>query len=156
MRKRPLGITLVSLLTFVAVAQYVVLFVLMFINSVAVFAYLHALSPGGSGPEKIHLAMGRFQAAYYAAMAPLTGLIGYGLWNLWNWTRLVILVMTGISLVGGLLTIPQLTHSGGAGAWALWAVRIILCVLWGWYLMSGRVRDAFHSPAAAQRQTQAA
>jgi hypothetical protein len=64
--------------------------------------------------------------------------------------------MTGISLVGGLLTIPQLAHGGAAGAWALWAVRIILCVLWGWYLMSGRVRDAFHPPAAAQRQTQAA
>lgn len=156
MRNRPLGITIASLLTFVATAQYVVLFALMFINSAAVFAYLHALSPGGSGPEKIHLAMGRFEAPYYAAMALLTGVIGYGFWKLWNWTRVVILVMTGISLAGVLLTIPSLAHSGSAGAWALWAVRIVLCVLWGWYLMRRRVREAFHRPAPAQHQAQAA
>jgi hypothetical protein len=156
MRNRPLGITLASILTFIAMTQYVVLFALMLINSSTVFTYLHTLSPGGSGPEKIHLAMGRFEAAYYAAMALLTALIGCGLWKLWNWIRLVILVMTGVSLVGALPTIPLLAHSGSAGAWALWAVRIVLCVLWGWYLMRSSVREAFHRPVAAPRQTQAA
>ncbi len=156
MRKRPLGITIASILSFIATAQYVVLFALTLINSAAVFAYLHALSPGGSGPEKIHLAMGRFEAPYYAAMALLTGLLGYGFWKLWNWTRLVVLVMVGISLAGALLTVPQLAHGGSASAWALWAVRIVLCVLWGWYLTRSSVREAFHRPAATERQTQAA
>lgn len=155
MRNRPWGITLASILTLISTAQFAVLFALMLTNSAAVVAYLHALSPGGSGPEKIHLAMGRFEAPYYAAMALLTGVMGYGLWKLWNWTRVVLLVMTGISFVGELLEIQQLMHAS-AGAWGLWAVRIVLCVFGVWYLMRRSVREAFHRSAAAQSQTEAA
>jgi hypothetical protein len=136
---------LVAILSFIAVAQYAALAVLSVVNERAVVAYLHVLSPSGSGPERVHLALGSFQPLYYSAMLVLTAILGFGFWKLWNWTRVVILAMTLISLGATLFMLPEAARDGSGGAWALWALRLVLCVLWTWYLMRRPVREAFRS-----------
>ena len=143
MRTRPLGISIFAVLFAVNVAFYVVLASLAVINRSALTAMLHALSPSGAGPEAIHTAMGRLLPLYYAAMAGVTTALAMGFWRLWNWARIVILAMTGISLVFVVAKMPLLMASPTPGATVLTLVRVALCVLVGWYLLSRPVRDSF-------------
>jgi hypothetical protein len=149
MRSRPLGITIASLLCFVATLQYGALAILMAVRPSAVLAYLHALSPGGSGPERVHLAMGRLEVVYYIAMAGLTVWFGIGLWRLRSWTRLVMLAAIALSLTALMVAIPQVARAGETIAWALWTLRAALCAFWAWYLMRKDVRNAFAGASLA-------
>ena len=63
----------------------------------ALTAVLRGLSPSGAGPEAMHSAMGRLLPFYYAAMAAAQGVLAAGFWKLWNWARIVVLVMIALS-----------------------------------------------------------
>ena len=144
MRQRPLGITIFALLGFLQVAIYATLATLALVNHEALAAVLHALSPGGSGPEKAHLAMGKLLPVYYGAMMLLVVPWSIGFWKLWNWTRWVTIAMIAFSFVVLLATAHVgALRDGGAGAMALFLLRLGLCVGFGWYLLSAGVRAAF-------------
>ena len=143
MRARPMGITTFAVLLSVNVAFYVLLVALAVFNRSALNAMLHALSPSGAGPEAVHAAMGRLLPLYYAAMAVLTTALAMGFWKLWNWTRIVVLAMTAFSLVFVVGEVPLLVTAPAPGAIVLTLVRVALCVLVGWYLLSRPVCNAF-------------
>lgn len=148
MTRRPLGITILSILLFLNSAFYVVLAVLSVVNHNALAALLWAISPGGAGPAAVHLSMGRtFEPVYYVAMILFTGVLGWGFWKLWNWTRMVSLVLIAVSLLGTAAA-PFIMARGGSGAAGVAPlVRIIvstlISLLIGWYLLSAKVRAAF-------------
>jgi hypothetical protein len=149
MRRRPLGITIFALLGFLQVAIYATLAALAVVNREALAALLHSLSPGGSGPEKIHLAMGKLLPVYYATMMLLCLPWAIGFWRLWNWTRRVSVALIALSFIVLLATAnPAALRDGGAGAIALYILRLGLCLGFGWYLMSGKVSAAFRRNSA--------
>jgi hypothetical protein len=146
MSSRPLGITLLSILLLLNSAAYAALAILSVINMHALAAVLQALSPSGAGPADVHLAMGRFVTIYYAVLLLITGTLGMGFWKLWNWTRMVALAMIGVSLIAAAAeTFSFLRGSSAASAVFLVrvAVSVLISVLIGWYLLSGKVRAAF-------------
>jgi hypothetical protein len=144
MKKRPIGITIFALLGFLQVAVYATLTTLALVNHEALVAVLHALSPGGSGPEKVHLAMGKMLPLYYASMMLLAVPWAIGFWRLWNWTRWVSVIMIAVSFVVLLATADVAAlRDGGVGAMGLFVLRLGLCLGFGWYLMSRKVRAAF-------------
>ena len=152
MKQRPLVITIFALLGFLQMAIYAALAVLALVNHEALAAVLHGLSPGGSGPEKIHLAMGKLLPLYYVAMMLPVVPWSIGFWKLWNWTRWVTIVMIAFSFVVLLATANvSALLEGGAGAMALFVLRLGLCVGFGWYFMSRKVRDAFTGGSHAHR-----
>ena len=148
MSSRPVGITIISVLLLLNVAFYVVLAVLSIVNHDALASLLWAISPGGAGPAAVHLSMGRFELVYYCAMILLTSALAMGFWKLWNWTRIVILVLIGINLIG--VAAAPLVMARGGMASAAPLVRIVVSVLIsllvGWYLLSAKVRAAFRPP----------
>src|SRR5258706_5886476 len=148
MQTRPLGITIMSGLSFVGVASSLVLAMLALFAPAALDAVLRSLSPSGAGPEKIHEAMGAFLPVYYLVTATLGAALGVGFWKLWNWTRIVTLVLIGISLAALPFQIALVLQAPSASAVALTAFRLSLCALWGWYLLRPSVRAAFHSRSA--------
>jgi hypothetical protein len=141
MRRRPLGITILAVLSFVTIALYGVLLAMSVAAPGALAALLKALSPGGSGPE-MQLQMGRALPFYYVFGLLLSIAIAVGLWKLQQWARIVVLVMLGIS-AAGLFATAAGVFRGGAGAIALWLLRLGLCALVRGYLFSGGVRAAF-------------
>ena len=147
MPKRPLGITILALLSGVGVAQYAVLAALAVFDRTALDGLLRALSPSGTGPESLHSAMGRWLPFYYLAMTGLSGAMALGFWRLWNWVRLVILAMIAISLVLMIGELPGLFAEPSAKAFGLTALRVGLSALWVWYLLRRPVREAFRPPA---------
>ena len=133
-----------AVLGFVSAALYAVLALVAVFNPPAIAALLHTLSPGGSGPE-VQLRLGPFLPVYYVLALVGMMFVAEGLWKLRNWTRIVMLVVIAVSLVAALATAPGVIQSGRAGVLAMWGVRVGLCLVWGWYLVSDSVRSAFRS-----------
>lgn len=76
-------------------------------------------------------------------MAAVTTALAMGFWRLWNWTRIVVLAMIAISLAVMVAEVPLLLKTPTTGAIVLTLVRLALCVLVGWYLLSRPVQEAF-------------
>ena len=154
MSSRPVSITIVSVFWFLDAALYAVLAVLSIVNHDALAALLRAISPGGAGPAAMHLAMGRLEPAYYVAMTLITGALAWGFWKLWNWSRIVVLVLIGANLVaaGFAPFIAGRSESGASNVVPLVrvAVSVLISLLVGWYLLSAKVRAAFRSSAERQ------
>ena len=152
MSSRPVGITILSVLGLLNAVFYAVLAVLSIVNHDALAALLRAMSPGGAGPAAVHLSMGRFEPAYYCAMILVTGLLAWGWWKLWNWTRIAALVLIGINLAG-VAVAPFIMPRAGSDASSLAphlrvATSVAVSVLVGWYLLSAKVRAAFRKATA--------
>jgi hypothetical protein len=156
MKTRPVGITVLSISSWVGVAWMALLTGLSVWRPETHAALLRSLSPGGSGPADVHLGMGRLLPLYYLAMTAASAALALALWRLRNWARLVVLATVGLSLVGLIASTTRLGRGASAGAWALFLVRIGLCFWVGSYLMSRRVRAAFRtarpSPAPMSRR----
>lgn len=144
MRSRPLGITAMSLLLFLNAAAFGVLTALSLVSPTLLNSVLHSVSPGGAGPEPFHRMLGPLLPIYYLLMTAVVAALGVGFWRLWNWTRIVVLAMNGVSAVLGLVEVANAIRSGSGAALALTAVRYALIVLVSWYLLSRTVRTAFH------------
>ena len=142
MKPRPLGVTILSVLMFLNVTTYLTLLILSIVNRETLRSLLMTLSPGGSGPANFHLRMGALLPLYYGTMTVVTVVMALGLWKLRNWTRIVALVLIGISLIAAIPDGVHVIASGSLGAAAAFLVRVALSVLIGWYLLSNRVREA--------------
>jgi hypothetical protein len=156
MSSRPLGITILVILSFLNMAAYASLAVLSIVNRDALAEVLRAISPGGAGPAAVHLAMGKFLPVYYVALLLLVGALGLGFWKLWNWTRIVTLALIAVSLCGAAAQSLNIMQSGSSSAGAMFWVRIassvLISVLFGWYLLTAKVRAAF-SPSASKLES---
>lgn len=145
---RPLGITVLAVLSFIGCSFYLVLTWLSLFHQPLLASLLRGLSPGGSGPE-VQLTMGALLPVYYLVSLVLSIFLSLGLWKLWNWTRIVLLLMIAISFIAGIVTAPGVFHAATAGAVGLWVLRISLCIFVGWYLLSRNVRAAFRQVKTA-------
>lgn len=143
MPARPLGITLLAWLFFVNSAFYALLAALMVVRPTALATILHALSPGGTGPETTHTAMGAWLPIYYVTGAGLCATVAAGLWRLRNWARLVVLALTVLAAITIPMAVIALMRSPNAGAAVLTLLRICLSAALIWYLLGATVRAAF-------------
>ncbi len=157
MNSRPVGVTILSILWILNGAFYAALAVLSIVNYSALAALLRAISPGGAGPAAVHLAMGRFGPVYYCAMILFIGVLAWGFWKLWNWTRVVTLALIGVNLLAVAIAPFAMARSGSSAFNLVPVARIVASVLIslliGWYLLSARVRAAFR-PVATARQSE--
>jgi hypothetical protein len=87
--------------------------------------------------------MGRLLPLYYVLLAGFTVALAIGFWKLWNWWRIVVLALLGLSLLGLIGEVRPLIAGPTTSAIALTVLRLGLIVLMGWYLLRGSVRDAF-------------
>jgi hypothetical protein len=148
MKSRPLGIAALSLLLFLNAAFYGFLAVLSLVDFGALTSVLRALSPGGVGPAEMHLALGKFLTVYYGVFALFTWTLAWGFWRLRNWTRLVALALMGLSLAFLPIELLRPTRSLNGVTIASALVRVGVTVMLGYYLLSAKVREAFHRSAS--------
>jgi len=143
MSRRPLGITIGAMLFAANAAYYLGFAALAIFNRDALRSVLRALSPSGMGPEAAHMAIGRLLPLYYVLLAGLTVTLAIGFWKLWNWSRIVVLALLGLSLLSLIAEVRPLVAGPTTSAIALTGLRLGLIALVGWYLLSASVRDAF-------------
>jgi len=144
MRTRPVGVTILAMLLALNAVFYVVIAAVALFNRDALRSMLHTLSPSGMGPESAHLAMGGMLPVYYTLMAGATAVLATGFWKLWNWARVVVLALIGLSLLAMVVELRLLFVAPTTSAFAMAAFRLGLMAFFGWYLLYRPVRDAFH------------
>ena len=143
MSRRPFGITIGAILFAANAAYYVGFAALAILNRDALRSVLRALSPSGMGPEAAHMAMGSLLPLYYVLMAGLTVTLAIGFWKLWNWSRIVVLALLGLSLLSLIGEVRPLIAGPTTSAIGLTVLRLGLIAFVGWYLLRASVRDAF-------------
>jgi hypothetical protein len=148
MRTRPVGVTIFAALMGLNTALFIVLAGLAIFSRDLLTGFLHALSPSGAGPEAMHTSMGGLLPLYYAAMAGVTATLAMGFWRLRNWARVVMVGIMALSLALMVTEVRPLLAAPTAGAISLTLVRVVLSVLWLWYLLRRPVGDAFHQSRA--------
>jgi len=149
--KRPWGVTLLAVLSFISVGTYLVLTVLAIAAPETLRSLLEGVSPQGSGPAVL-LEMGRVLGIYFAVMAILAGLFGYGLWTLRNWAHLVTIVIAVFSLIGTIVGLAQVASDINISTLLVGFLRIGLSVLVLWYLWTLGVRAAFRKRTVTETQ----
>jgi hypothetical protein len=147
--KRPLGVTILAVLSFIGAAFEAVLFILAIAAPGTLRSLILALSPQGSGPDKL-LDLGSLLPAYFGAIAIVIGLLGYGMWTLRNWARLITIVIAALSLVGTIVSLVQIGSELDSSTILLGLVRVGVCVLILWYLTRPGIRSTFRSRALAR------
>jgi hypothetical protein len=149
MTKRPASVTVISVLYFASTGSYTALAVLDLFSRDTLVSLLNQLSPQGVGPAPILLRMEPLLWLYLLMMAAGGALVGYGMWTLRNWARIVTIVITVASLVseGEMVALGLLVGDISAFTLLFTLFRLALCVLLLSYLWRPGVRAAFRRKA---------
>lgn len=139
---RPRGIAVLGILNFVSVATYLGLLSLALASPPRLFALLRGLAAEGAGAHPLER-LGPWLPVYFAAMAAAMGVMSWAFWRGRNWTRLLLLAITGLSLLGSLGALAAAARAGSLPGSALSLFRVGLCGLVGGYLMRPRIREFF-------------
>ena len=79
--------------------------------------------------------------------AIVIGLLGYGMWTLRNWARLITMIIASLSLAGTIVSLVQIGSELDSSTILLGLVRVGVCVLILWYLTRPGIRSTFRSRA---------
>jgi hypothetical protein len=143
-----MGIVLIAFYHFLA-ATFYVLFALTPAVGGSVLGPMFAagtrLLLGGMG-----VYVGVVGAPFTLVFAVVAALVGYGVWMLRQWGRILCIVLAGISIL--LLLFPALLFMGLHWFFVLGRYRLInlaISVLTIWYLMQPQIRSLFQRSAPA-------
>lgn len=137
--ERPTGVTVLAVLSYIGCG----LLVIFAICSVVFSSFIAAIMKNNPMGGTIAAGVGVVAAVVFFCIAVIAFALGWGLWNLKNWARLVTLVITGIRLLLGTYSaIFSLLHFN---ILALVFIIIVLGIngLIFWYLLQPDVKQAF-------------
>ena len=146
---RPTGVTVLAVLQFIGAACFVIGALLLMVGSTFVAAMVGRVGAGGHGGTAMAgmgALIGVVGGIFCLGFAALHGVVGWGMWNLKNWARMVTLVLAAI---GALLQVM-----GMMGTLLHFHIVLMLWhVIWLgvdaviiWYLLTPEVRAAFEGP----------
>jgi len=137
--QRPVGVTILAVLAFVA-AWGLVLMALLSLLGGALVSSLGARGVGmmaGLGAAVI--------AVFFLILAAVEVVVGIGLWKLRNWARIVTIVLCGLSFLGAVLSILNPFHIH-VFFFLFLLRRLIYAAIYAWilwYLFQPNVKQSF-------------
>jgi hypothetical protein len=137
---RPVGVTILAILNFIG-AAFCVLFGIAMILGGGVIATM--LSQQGAGASGILAGLGAAAGVFIIIIGGIGALVGFGLWKLKGWARIVSIVLYGISAALQLLgLVGSLAHFNAfAVIWSVFWVAVDAFIIW--YLLKPEVKSAF-------------
>jgi hypothetical protein len=135
---RPVGVTILAILDFIGAAFAVIFAILCFAGG-GILASVMSQSQaqgGGAGLAALFGAGAAIFGIVCLVFAALYALIGWGMWGLKNWARIVTLVLVGLGALNGLYGL--VTHFNVFGIVVLAIQALII-----WYLLKPDVAGAF-------------
>lgn len=146
---RPVGVTVLAILDFI-VAAFSLLGGLGMILGGGFMATLMSRQggQGSAGAAGILGGLGAMAGVLFIIVGALCALVGFGLWKLKEWARIVSIVLAGINAAFQLLgLLGSLAHfSLFAVVWGLFWIAIDALIIW--YLLKPEVKAAFQAPQA--------
>jgi uncharacterized membrane protein (DUF2068 family) len=138
--QKPTGVVILAILCWASAA-------LLLLPSLALFfgsSFIAAIVGRQFGP--IAAFAGVAAGAFLLVMGVITAVIGWGLWTLQEWARILTIIFQGIGLALSVLTLFGWFHPFGI---FFRLVRISIHGLIIWYLVQPEVVAAFRRPAVA-------
>jgi hypothetical protein len=145
---RPTGVTILAILCFIG-AGLCLLGGLAFLLGGGALATMMNQQGGNAGAAGMLAGLGAFAGVCIIIVGGIYALVGFGLWKLKEWARIVTIILTAI---GAVLNLPgllaTLTHFNlGALIWTLFWLAIDVWIIM--YLLKPHVKAAFQGAARA-------
>jgi hypothetical protein len=146
---RPVGVTILAILDFIG-AAFCLLGGIGMILGGGFIATMLSQGQGSAGAAGIFAGLGAAAGVFIIIIGGVSALVGFGLWKLKGWARIVSIVLFAISAVFQLLGIlGTLAHFNMfALIWGMFWVAVDALVIW--YLLKPEVKAAFQPPAQAR------
>ena len=151
---RPTGVTILAVLDFIGAGIEVLGAIGMFIGGAflgAILARVAARSGGAAIGAGAGAAIGIALGVVFLFMACISGAVGFGMWNLKEWGRILQMVFAGIGAAFQALgLLASLLHPRlGAMLWNLIWLSVNAGIIY--YLIQPQVKAAFAQPAQMQQ-----
>ena len=140
---RPLGVTILAILHFIGTAGLICLGLVMILGMSFFAAALAHAANIGSGGAGIIAGLGVALAIFMFIGAAISGLIGWGLWNLKNWARITAMVFAVLGMLGAAAGLMFSLMHFSPFFMTTAIVRGGLAALIFWYLNQPHVKLAF-------------
>jgi len=146
---RPVGVTILAILDFIG-AAFCLLGGIGMILGGGFIATMLSQGQGSAGAAGIFAGLGAAAGVFIIIIGGVFALVGFGLWKLKGWARIVSIILYAISAVFQLLGIlGTLTHFNMfALIWGMFWVAVDAFIIW--YLLKPEVKAAFQPPAQAR------
>ena len=136
--ERPTGVSVLAVLCFIAAGLTILISLAFMMGSAAISQMI-----GGGAGSAMFVGLGAIGGIFILAFAALYLVVGFGLWTLKNWGRLLMLILAAIGLVFGALGLLRaLMHFHVM----VLAWQLIVCLIYAWiitYLLKPHVKQAF-------------
>jgi hypothetical protein len=147
---RPVGVTILAVLNFIGAALCLLGGIGMILGGGFIATMLSQQGQGSAGAAGVLAGLGAAAGVFIIIIGGVSALLGFGLWKLKGWARIVSIVLYGISgalqLLGLLGTLAHFNVL--ALVWSVFWVAVDAFVIW--YLLKPEVKAAFQSPAQAR------
>ncbi|MGO9588822.1 MAG: DUF2127 domain-containing protein [Candidatus Acidiferrales bacterium] len=138
--QRPTGVTILAVLAFIGAGLLVV---------GALFSLLGGMLVSTMGASRMGMLAGvgaAVIAVFLLIAAAVDIVVGVGLWKLKNWARIITIVLTGIGLLGSVLSIISPFEHMHIFLFVFLIRRLIFAAIYAWilwYLFQPNVKQAF-------------
>jgi hypothetical protein len=141
---RPVGVTILAILNFIGAAFCLLGGIGMILGGGFIATMLSQQGQGSAGAAGILAGLGAAAGVCIIIVGGVSALVGFGLWKLKGWARIVSIILYAISGAFQLLGIlGSLAHFNlFALVWGAFWVAVDAFVIW--YLLKPEVKAAFH------------
>ena len=139
---RPVGVTILAILNFIGAAFCLLGGIAMILGGVFMATML-SQGQGSAGAAGILAGLGAAAGVFIIIVGGVSALVGFGLWKLKEWARVVSIVLYGISAALQLLgLLGSLAHFNAfAVIWSVFWIAVDAFVIF--YLLKPEVKAAF-------------
>lgn len=140
---RPVGVTILAILNFIGAAFCLLGGIGMILGGGFIATMLSQQGEGNAGAAGILAGLGAAAGVVIIICAGISALVGFGLWKLKGWARIVTIVLFAISAALQLLgLLGSLAHFNlFAVIWTVFWIAVDAFVIW--YLLKPEVKAAF-------------
>lgn len=147
---RPVGVTILAILNFIGAAFCLLGGIGMILGGGFIATMLSQQGQGSAGAAGVLAGLGAAAGVFIIIIGGVSALVGFGLWKLKGWARIVSIVLYAISGAFQLLGIlGSLAHFNAfALIWGAFWVAVDAFVIW--YLLKPEVKAAFQQQPMAK------
>ncbi|HEY2169959.1 MAG TPA: hypothetical protein VGJ30_10075 [Candidatus Angelobacter sp.] len=147
---RPTGVTILAILNFIGAAFCLLGGIGMILGGGFIATMLSQQGQGSAGAAGILAGLGAAAGVFIIIVGGVIALVGFGLWKLKGWARIVSIILYAISAALQLFgLLGSLAHFNAfAVIWSVFWIAVDAFVIW--YLLKPEVKAAFQPPAQAR------
>lgn len=140
---RPTGVTVIAILEFIGAGGCILLGIGTLVGA-SFFGAAMSQAQGGGPGGGLFAMLGGAISIFFFIIGAICALLGWGLWTLKNWARMVVIVLSALGLVLSLLALLQFSAAVLVGL----IIRVAINGLIIWYLLKPEVKAAFEGTQA--------